>query len=200
MKDLNSVEVCDNSKKLLRERILTLLRSQKEKERLNKSLIISDKLFQMQEFKKSETILFYASFDGEVETFEMMKKAQKLGKKIELPRIMESEKKIIPTSVASLEADLEAGPYGIMQSKNDPTKVLPDNSFDMVIVPGVAFDKQNNRLGRGGGYYDRFLETLPSHIPTVGLAFDFQVIDSLSFQNEHDVPVSCVLANYVFLS
>jgi len=112
-KGFNLVEVCNNSKKLLRERILTLLRNQKEKERLNKSLAIGDKLFQMQEFQKARTILFYASFDGEVETFEMMKRAQKLGKKIGLPRIMENERKIFPTSVMSLETDLEVGPYGI---------------------------------------------------------------------------------------
>ena len=185
----------DNSKKILRERILTLLRNQKEKERLNKSLAIGDKLFQMQEFQKARTILFYASFDGEVETFEMMKRAQKLGKKIGLPRIMENERKIFPTSVVSLEADLEVGPYGIKQSKADPAKALENDCLDMVIVPGVAFDNKNNRLGRGGGYYDQFLAALPSHIPTVGLAFDFQIVDSLSFQDEHDVPVSCVLAN-----
>jgi len=187
--------VSNNSKKILRERILTLLRNQKEEERLNKSLVIGSKLFQMQEFQRAETILFYASFDGEVETFEMMKNAQKLGKIIGLPRIMESEKKIIPTPVVSLEADLEAGPYGILQSKTDPTEMLENDRLDMVIVPGVAFDKQNNRLGRGGGYYDQFLGALPSHIPTVGLAFDFQVVDSLFFKEEHDIPVSRVLVN-----
>ncbi len=185
----------DNSKKILRERILTLLRNQKEEERLNKSLAIGNKLFQMQEFQNAETILFYASFDGEVETFEMMKNAQKLGKIIGLPRIVESEKKIIPAPVVSLEADLEAGPFGIKQPKADPAGALENDRLDMVIVPGVAFDKQNNRLGRGGGYYDQFLGALPSHIPTVGLAFDFQVVDSLSFKEEHDVPVSFVLAN-----
>ena len=185
----------DNSKKILRERILALLRNQKEEERLNKSLAIGGKLFAMQEFQRAETILFYASFDGEVETFEMMKNAQKLGKIIGLPRIVESKKKIIPMPVASLETDLEDGPYGIKQSKADPAEAIENDRLDMVIVPGVAFDKQNNRLGRGGGYYDQFLGTLPSHIPTVGLAFDFQVVDSLSFKEEHDVSVSFVLAN-----
>lgn len=185
----------DNSKKLLRERILTLLRNQKEEERLNKSLVISNKLFQMQEFQRAETILFYASFDGEVETFEMMKTAQKLGKTIGLPAIMRSEKKIIPTRVASLEMDLEAGPYGIKQPKIDSSEALKNDCLDMVIVPGVAFDKENNRLGRGGGYYDKFLSTIPSRVPTVGLAFDFQIVDSLSFKEEHDMPVSSVLAD-----
>ncbi|MCK4882744.1 MAG: 5-formyltetrahydrofolate cyclo-ligase, partial [Candidatus Omnitrophica bacterium] len=74
-------------------------------------------------------------------------------------------------------------------------QTLSEACLDMVIVPGVAFDKHNNRLGRGGGYYDRFLAALSSEVLTVGLAFDFQMVDSLSSQETHDVPVSCVLTN-----
>ena len=185
----------NKSKKILRERILTLLRNQKEEERLIKSLAVGNKLFQMVEFQKAETILFYASFDGEVETFEMMREAQKLGKTIGLPGIMKDEKKIIPTYVASLESGLEIGPYGIQQPKTDRAQTLGEDRLDMVIVPGIAFDKQNNRLGRGGGYYDRFLESLPPSAVTVGLAFDFQIVDFLSSQEKYDIPVSCVLTN-----
>lgn len=162
---------------------------------MNKSLAIAGKLFQMVEFQKAETILFYASFDGEVETFDMMREAKKLGKKIGLPGITTDEKRITLTAVASLETDLEDGPYGIKQPKMDQALTLTEDCLDMVIVPGVAFDKQNNRLGRGGGYYDRFLESLPSGVLTVGLAFDFQIVDSLLSQETHDVPVSCVLTN-----
>ena len=187
--------MCTDTKKILRERILTLLRNQKEEERLNKSLVIKDRLFQTQEFRKAQTILFYASFDGEVETFSMMKEAQKSGKTIGLPKIGDKEGEIIPVSVQSLESDLEKGPYGIKQPRTDNVHTLNTTDFDLVIVPGVAFDRQNNRLGRGGGYYDRFLGKLPSSIPTVGLAFDFQIVNSLPPKEEHDIPVSCVLTN-----
>ena len=125
------------SKKVLRERILTLLRNQEEEERLIKSLAIRNKLFQMVEFQKAETILFYASFDGEVETFEMIREAQKLGKTIGLPGIVKDEKKIVPTAVASLESDLETGPYGIQQPKIDQAQALSKDCLDMVVVPGV---------------------------------------------------------------
>jgi len=158
-------------------------------------LAIKDRLFQMGEFQNAKTILFYASFDGEVETFTMIKEAQKLGKTISLPGIPRDEQKIIPVAVTSLEDDLQTGPYGIRQPKIDQDKTLEKNCLDMVVVPGVAFDKQNNRLGRGGGYYDRFLASLPSDVPTVGLAFDFQIVDTLPPQEKHDVPVSCVLTN-----
>lgn len=185
----------NNSKKILRERILTLLRNQKEEERLIKSLAIRNKLFQMVEFQKAGTILFYASFNGEVETFEMMKEAQKLGKTISLPGVIQKERKIVPTAVMSLESDLEPGLHGILQPKKDRGKPVSEDDMDMVVVPGVAFDRNNNRLGRGEGYYDRFLSGLNPDVTTVGLAFDFQIIDSLTFQEGHDVPVSCVLTN-----
>ncbi len=174
---------------------MTLLRNQKEGDRLAKSLVVAGKLFKMEEFKKAETILFYASFDGEVETFNMMREAQRLGKTIGLPKTIKEQRKIVPIAVTSLEEDLERGPYGIKQPKTGQVQAIEEGSLDMVLVPGVAFDKQNNRLGRGGGYYDRFLESLSPSVSTVGLAFDFQMIDSLSFQEKHDVPVSCVLAN-----
>jgi len=187
--------VHNQSKQILRERILTLLRNQKEEERLIKSAVICGKLFQLEAFRNAGTILFYASFDGEVETFEMMKEAQKLGKTIGLPGLRGADKRIAPLSVASLESDLDTGPYGIQQPKMDQARMLGTDQLDMVVVPGVAFDKHNNRLGRGGGYYDRFLGTLPSDVPTVGLAFDFQMVDALPAQEQHDRPVSRVLTD-----
>lgn len=179
-------------KQILRERIITLLRNQEEEKRSAKSLVIFDKLFKMQEFQNAETVLFYSAFSGEVETFEMIKRAQEIGKRIGLPKIIQDKGILCPTLVEDLNADLEDGPYGIMQTKD--SKVLSFSDIDIVVVPAVAYDKKNNRLGRGGGYYDRFLKDSPANISTVGLAFDFQIVENLP-TDEHDVPVSHVLTN-----
>ena len=187
-------KVQSKSKKDLRERILTLLRNQKEEERLKKSSIILKKLFKLKAFKKAKTVLFYASFDGEVHTIEMIKKAQQLGKKIGLPKV-NSLSRLVPVLVEDMEKDLKKGRYGILEPKKLRGKKLDLKDIDMVIVPGVVFDKRKNRLGRGGGYYDRFLKKLPSSIPTVALAFDFQIIDHLPHQERRDVSVSYVLSN-----
>ncbi|OGX19095.1 MAG: 5-formyltetrahydrofolate cyclo-ligase [Omnitrophica WOR_2 bacterium GWC2_45_7] len=184
-----------NTKKELRERILTLLRNQKEEERRVKSQSILNKFAKLPEFEKSLTILFYEPFDGEVDTIEMIKFAKKLGRKIALPKILKDSKIIIPILMNYTERNLEVGPYGIKQPKEKLGKTLHLEKIDMVIVPGVAFDKGNNRLGRGGGYYDRFLKTLPSHTPTLGLAFDFQIVDKLPQLEKHDIPVKRVLSN-----
>ena len=84
------------AKKDLRERILTLLRNQTEKERFAKSLSIKDKLFRLKDIQRAQTILFYASFDGEVDTTEMIKQARQLGKRIALPQISSKNRTIIP--------------------------------------------------------------------------------------------------------
>lgn len=181
-------------KHTLRKEILTLLRNQKEEERLIKSLAIADKLFRMQAFERSNTILFYVSYKGEVHTTEMIKKAQQLGKKVGLPKVLEQEKCIIPKLVKDCAQDLEEGPYGIQQPK-EAAETLNLQDIDMVIVPGVAFDKHKNRLGRGGGYYDRFLKNIPTGVFTVGLAFDFQIVDELPALEEHDVAMSYVVSN-----
>ena len=175
--------------------MLNLLRNQKEEDRLTKSRVIQERLMAIPEFQRSRTILFYASFDGEVETFEMMRQAQKLGKRIALPTIIKNQKKIVPTLVEDVKKDLTVGSYGIKEPKGAAGKPLEISDIDLVIVPGVAFDKKHNRLGRGAGYYDRFLSQIPSEIPTVGLAFDFQLVDRLPQPKKQDIPVSRIIAN-----
>lgn len=181
-------------KQQVRKKIIQLLKTQKEEDKLRKSLVILGKLFDTPEFKSSKTILFYASFDGEVETFEMMRQALKLGKRIALPVILKEEKRIIPQVVDNLTEDLEYGPYGIQQPRRDKLNPLHIDEIEMLVVPGIAFDSSNRRLGRGAGYYDRFLAGLPKDIPSLGLAFDFQVVPSLP-QAQHDVVLSRVITN-----
>ena len=67
-----------------------------------------------------------------------------------------------------------------------------EEELDLMIVPGIAFDKNNHRLGHGGGYYDRFLQKVSPSVYTIGLAFDFQVIDKLPTHTT-DIPVNKVL-------
>jgi 5-formyltetrahydrofolate cyclo-ligase len=183
-----------DSKEQIRKHCLNLLRNQKEEDRSQKNLRIRERLFALPEFRRSQIILFYASFDGEVETWEMMKLAQQQGKQAALPIIHPEEKKIIPTLVNNLDSDLKAGPYGISQPYYDQKNILDISELHAILVPGVAFDKQNFRLGRGGGYYDRFLNNLPKDIHTIGLAFDFQVVDYLP-HDHHDIPVDQLITN-----
>lgn len=182
----------EEDKNIIRERILDLLDNQEENERVLKSSDIANKLYSMCEYKDAKTILFYASFNGEVDTFEMMSNSLKLKKTIALPCANKNDNTITPKIVESL-AELNVGSYGIPEPEMN-AKDCPIDDVDLAIVPAVAYDTNNNRLGRGAGYYDRFLDQLPRETPTVGLAFDFQIVDHLPTE-EHDKSVYRVLTN-----
>ena len=181
-----------DEKSSLRGHFLGLLKKQGSRERLEKSRGIADQLFVLPAFQKAKTVLFYASLPGEVDTFAMMNKAIQLQKHVALPVIARDQRKMIPTLTDSLD-DLPNGPYGIRQPQREKSKELDVNAIDAVIVPGLAFDKAKNRLGRGAGYYDRFLSGLPAGTATIGIAFDFQIVDCLPTE-EHDVPLDFVIA------
>lgn len=182
----------EHSKSSLRTHFLGLLKSQGSQERARKSRDIARALFALPAFVKARTILFYASLPGEVDTAAMTEKALQLKKQVALPVIVRDQKKMIPTLIDSLD-EVQCGAYGICEPKQDAAKAILPNALDMVIVPGLAFDRAQHRLGRGAGYYDRFLAQLPQTVQTVGIAFDFQVVDRLPTE-EHDVPLDLVIA------
>lgn len=181
-----------NSKSSLRQHFLELLKEQASPERLKKSQKIAARLFDLPAFQKAKTVLFYASLPGEVETFAMINQAMQLHKNVALPILERNQRKMIPTLTNSLD-ELCPGPYGTREPHSDPSKAVDIKDLDAVIVPGLAFDKANNRLGRGAGYYDRFLSSLPETTTTVGLAFDFQIVDCLPVEG-HDVPLGLIIA------
>lgn len=182
----------DKSKKQIRKEILEKLNNQASEEALEKSKAIKQKLFSLSEFKKSNFIMLYASRTEEVKTDQMIDEALEMGKRVALP-LCTSLKTIVPKEIKVRSADLEEGAYGICEPKKCQ-KVRKPEEIDLVIVPGVAFDKKNRRLGRGKGYYDKFLKDLPRNKLTIGLAFDFQIVEDLP-EDSHDIPVSKVITN-----
>lgn len=161
------------TKQRLRSKILSILKTQKEEDRKRKSRLIEHKLFLSPIFKRAKTVMFYMSFDGEVDTTGMIKRAQKLGKKIAVPVCVRDRIMMRPAMLCDRGA-LRLGPYGIHEPVTKELVRLGE--LDVVVVPGVAFDTEGRRLGRGKGYYDRFLKRLPSRTRTIGIAFDFQIL------------------------
>lgn len=183
------------TKSTIRSKVLKLLRNQKEEDRLRKSEAVRKKLFSLKEFKGAKTILFYAAFDGEVETFEMIKQAKKLKKIIALPTVIKAHRRLVPRLVRNLRSGLRRGAYGILEPRKDRCQPIDLSKLDLVLVPGIAFDRSNHRLGRGFGYYDRFLRRLPIGTPAVGLAFDFQLFRRLPDVQPHDVQLSRIVVS-----
>ncbi|NQT22005.1 MAG: 5-formyltetrahydrofolate cyclo-ligase [Candidatus Omnitrophica bacterium] len=178
-----------------RKEILGKLKEHTKEEKSYKSDVIKTKLFSSKDFKKAHVVMFYVSKEEEVSTHYMLDDALEDGKKVVIPYITGEAKEIIASELKGAITDLELGPYGILQPRKDSSpEEFPLEKIDLVIVPGVAFDEQNNRLGRGKGYYDRFLRKLPPGTETIGLCFDFQIVGYLP-QESHDFPVSRVITN-----
>ena len=176
----------------IRKKIRNRIKSYSELEKSGKSDIIQQRLFKEEDFKKAKVVMFYVSLKDEVSTFFMIDEAIKTGKRICVPVILKEEKRLIAGEIKNRKEDLESQHFGIHQPIEGRVKEVPLKDIDLVIVPGIAFDRNNVRLGRGHGYYDRFLSGLSKNTETIGLAFDFQVVEKLP-KDSHDIPVSKVI-------
>jgi len=183
------------TKEAIRKRMKIRIKNQNDSERRKRSRIIQNKIFSNKGFVTSKCVMLYVSKGtGEVQTGPIIKKALKMGKKVVLPVTLVRERNINPVYLTDSKQALKKGPYGIyepVRQRNTRPARLKD--IDIVIVPGLAFDRKNNRLGRGKGYYDNFLKRLPQNTPKIGLGFSFQLLDEIPFTKK-DFPLTSVIA------
>lgn len=131
---------------------------------------VFSKIEALPEFKNAETILLYWSTQDELPTHEIVEKWS-VEKIIILPSVVGDS--LILKSYSS-EGKMKQGALGIWEP--DLSENYTEN-IDIIIVPGVAFDTDKNRLGRGKGFYDRFLKN--NHSVKIGVGFDFQLLDKI---------------------
>jgi len=171
----------EEKKRKLRQEFLKKRDSLSRGEIKSKSEKIEKKLFSLPEFQRAKTVMFYVSFRSEVETEKMIRNALKLKKKIVIP-VVHGEK-IVVSEIKNLKKELIKRSFGIKEPKKEFRRRVNQKEIDLVVVPGVVFDKRGGRLGYGKGYYDRFLRSKSirprmsrSHqCALIGLAFDLQI-------------------------
>jgi len=170
-----------------------LRRSIKEKKRaMTREQICSasEKLGQMllktEQYRRAKTIYGYLPYNQEVRTVPILERAIRDGKRVAVPKVYGDEMRFLYLEDLT---QVEKSSMGIPEPVAD--EPVADDPEALVLMPGLAFDKQGNRIGYGGGFYDKFLEKEPNH-PTVALCYAFQMVEQLQTQ-EHDVPVDLVL-------
>lgn len=179
-------------KKDIRKKMINL-RNQLTEQQVNElSEKIISKLIKLPVFKNSQTIMLYLSFNNEVDTFKLIEKCQALGKKVIVPYCVNQGKKIIPVEIRDVENDLVKSKFGYMEPKKEIIEAVDTETIDLIIIPGIAFDRNCYRIGFGAGYYDRFLGKLNFKISTIGLIYDFQLIELMPVE-QHDIPVDYVI-------
>lgn len=153
------------------------------------SLGILEQLRHHPKVESAHTLLLYYSLPDEVNTHHFINELVMEGKQIWLPVVIDGEN--MELREYSGQQDLREGAFHIMEpvGRRIPREEYPQ--LDVAIIPGVSFDKQGNRLGRGKGYYDRFLTLIP-HVYKIGICFPFQKEDVL-LRESTDIPMDYVV-------
>ena len=140
------------------------------------SLSIMSSVLTHPRVQEADTILMYHSLPDEVDTHSALDQLLAMGKKVLLPKVVSDTEMTIHeyTGADSLQP---SEPYGILEPTTPELSII-NCQLSIAIVPGMAFDKQGHRLGRGKGYYDRFLSRIPN-IYKIGVCFPFQMLESI---------------------
>ncbi len=167
------------TKKELRKEILQLRDALSEKERREKSHQIAEKVIAQKEFIEADKVLLFASYHSEVDTFEIFQAARGASKDVYYPKVLGKEMEFY---LVEKEGDLVEGYRGIREPEVIPEKKLIPQPEDKicVIMPGAVFDKNGNRIGYGGGYYDKFLQRFANwkeHVFKLAIAFKCQIVE-----------------------
>lgn len=153
-------------------------------------------LVHLVEYQKSNTVMLYMDFRNEVPTKTIMNDVLCSGKRLVLP-FTNMDFEIVPYEIMAQNGNisdfLTLSPYGISEPNPKLCHVIEPREIDLVIVPGVAFDKSGNRLGYGKGCYDRFLPFLGSDAFKLALAYDFQVLESIP-SDPTDIKMDAILS------
>ena len=176
------------NKKELRKKFIQLRNALSEEMRKEKSKKIASSVIAMQEFQKAEVVLLYNAIRSEVETKEIFQEANRLGKPIYFPRVIGDEMEFY---LIEEDSKLEVSSLGIYEPEmSDEKRFLPkEQNAVFVLMPGVAFDKAGNRIGYGGGYYDKYLKWLQENLPNgdickVAVGYECQMLDKEVIETE----------------
>lgn len=157
-------------KKELRAQIKALKKQHTKEQLLEQSEKILAKLEQHSAFIQAERVMLYSALPDEVQTQAFLEKWH-LRKTVILPTVVGDD--IIPVEYGK-DTAFAVGDFNILEPQNEPYL----GGFDLIVVPGVAFDRNGNRIGRGKGYYDRFL-CQHLDVKRIGICFDFQLVDEV---------------------
>ncbi len=126
-------------------------------------------------YRRAGCLASYVSVRNEVRTHSLIESALGGGKRVAVPVALPN-RMLVHREIRGL-AELKPSTLGLMEPSGETGSVVPPGAFDVIVVPGLAFDRTGNRIGFGAGYYDRFLSLTPAI--RIGLAFDFQLVDRL---------------------
>jgi 5-formyltetrahydrofolate cyclo-ligase len=176
------------AKREIRRSVLAARDALGEAERGARSTAIHDRFLALPDMGRARTVMLYSSFGSEVATGPLIDRLRDLGTIIVLPRIRDRQD--LEAVVYEPGDPLQETSFGAREPADGA--IVDPGSIDVVVPPGVAFDRSGRRVGYGGGFYDRFLPMLGPVAPRIALAFDVQLVDELP-AGGFDLPVDVVV-------
>ncbi|MFH1418305.1 MAG: 5-formyltetrahydrofolate cyclo-ligase [Planctomycetota bacterium] len=177
-------------KKELRTRLRSVLAAISPESLQKQSRFAAEILFQQPEYQQAESMMIYLSHGREADTTPIVLQAWKDRKRILAPQVSWESRQMIPLEINNLDEDVGRSQFGFREPIRGVP--IPIELIDLVIVPGLAFDPSGNRLGRGRGFYDRFLAREEFTGKACGLSLEVQIVDSIPAR-PHDVKVSMLV-------
>ena len=153
---------------------------------------ITRTLLALDGYRVAQTVMAYMSFGSEFLTGAFVRDVLRRGKMLVLPRIDRMHDRLEVHAVGDFEHELAAGPWGIPEPRPGVCPPVVLSAIDFILVPGLAFTTQCDRLGYGRGYYDRLLASRSPHTALVAAAFSTQIVPRMP-TGAHDVPVDAVV-------
>jgi len=176
----------------LRRQLRNRLVAMPPESRKDKSRKACRNLIATEEFQNASIVMMFLSLPHEVDTADAILHAWQLGKTVAVPKISWQQRHMIPVRINSLDTGFSTGTWGL---RNPLTGVpIPFEQIDLVVAPGLGYDRQGNRLGRGGSFYDRFFANKDLKASRCGLAFAEQVMESIP-TTDNDEPVEFLVTD-----
>jgi len=177
-------------KSALRREIKQRLVQMSRDDRIAKSKQICGWVINSDVFRQSSVVMLFLSLPHEVDTTPLILTAWQQGKTVAVPKVSYEQRHMIPVEITSLETGLKMDQYGLRTPTNGVP--VPFDEIDLVITPGLGFDRHGNRLGRGGSYYDTFFKEGKITAARWAIAFGRQLCEAIP-HDEDDVPVDAVV-------
>ncbi|MCX7913310.1 MAG: 5-formyltetrahydrofolate cyclo-ligase [Thermodesulfovibrionales bacterium] len=178
-------------KREIRKEVITLRDSISAQDRKIKDQKIKDTLINLPEFKEAQRILLYASYKSEVDTLGLIKYCLSINKSIALPKVNRESFELQIYEIKDL-SEIQPGYQNILEPDVPHDRMLTIKDIDLVIVPGVAFDENCNRLGYGKGCYDKMLKS--KEAPLIALAYEEQIVPLIPSE-PHDIRMDKIITD-----
>ena len=184
-------------KRVLRKQLLGIRSEMNEQVRVEKSEKIVHQLINSPFYHEAKCIFSFVPFGHEVNIRRFLEYSVFEGRTVAIPKTLSERKEIEPYRFQKWD-NLTKGHFGILEPNEHITDKVERDEIDLMIMPGVGFDRTGGRLGYGGGYYDRFLAGLKQIPLLVGVCFQEQITDQLPME-EHDYRVHAVVTDQVVI-